>query len=282
LTDLDNKRRFENARREMTDLLIKKKVHKALAQQAVIQAMDIAADHQLESFRRDQNLTELTRSQRSLERLSDQLDALIRAISKLPPLAKGKLNKIVAGQDWENFDTEAFSELIQAIILALSQSSPAAIAERVRSAIVEPLGASKHPAVAQIIRTAPPMIIDLWGVIPAQTRAQVEAQLRTWVPPRQRATIELLNRLVFLLETCRPRLKKGRRQAIERRFGGRLARIWRGLGLHVGRAFDGGFDGHVESSFQRFARLALTAVGDDSRISNRQIENLKSTLQRPR
>jgi hypothetical protein len=28
--------------------------------------------------------------------------------------------------------------------------------------------------------------------------------------------------------------------------------------------------------------LALTAVGDDSLISNRQIENLKASLQRPR
>jgi hypothetical protein len=282
LTDLNNKRRFENARRQMTDLLIKKKVRKVLAQQAVIQALDIAADHQLESFRRSQNLAELTRSQRSLERLLDQLDALIRAISKLPPLAKGKFNKIVAGQDWENFDTETFSELIHAMILALSKSSPACLAERARSAIVEPLGASKHPAVAQIIRTAPPTILDLWEFIPAQTRTQVEAQLRAWVPPRERPAIEFLNRLVFLLETCRPRLNKGRRQAIERRFGQRLARIWRGLGLHVGRAFDGEFDRHVESSFQRFARLALTAVGDNSRISSRQIDNLKSILQRPR
>jgi hypothetical protein len=70
LTDLNNKRRLENARREMTDLLIKKKkVRKKLAQQAVIQALDIAADHQLEALRRRQNLTELTRSQSSLERL---------------------------------------------------------------------------------------------------------------------------------------------------------------------------------------------------------------------
>jgi len=275
-----NKRRLENARREMTHLLTKKKVRRELAQQAVIQALDIAADHQLEALRRSQNLTELTRSQISLERLLEQLDALKHEISKLPPLAKVKFNKIVAGQDWENFDTETFSELIHAMIDALSTSS--AITDKARSAIIEPLRASKHPAVAQIIRTAPPTTLDLWDVIPAQTRTRVEAKLRTWVPSSQRPANEFLNRLISLLERCRPRPRKGRRHAIERRFGRRLASIWRGLGLHVGRAFDGESGRHVESSFQRFARLALTNVGDDSRISNRQIESLKATLQRPR
>ena len=126
------------------------------------------------------------------------------------------------------------------------------------------------------------MILDLWEVIPAQTRTQVEAGLRKWVPSTQRPAIKFFNRLVFLLAEFRPQLNKGRRRAIEGRFGQGLARIWRGLGLHVGRAFNGEFDRHVESSFQRFARLALTAVGDDSRISSRQIDNLKSTLRRPR
>jgi hypothetical protein len=282
LTDPNSKQRLENARREMTDFLINKKVRKDLAQQAVAQALDIAADHQVEALRRDQNLKELKLSQNNLERLLQQLDALVHAISELPPLEKGKLNKLVAGQDWANFDSETFSELIHAIIHALSTSSPMCVANRARSAIIEPLRASKHLAVVQIVRTAPPMILDLWEVIPAQTRTQVEAGLRKWVPPTQRPAIKFFNRLVFLLEKFRPQLEKGRRRAIEGRFGQRLARIWRGLGLHVGRAFDGMSDHHVESNFQRFARLALTAVGDDSRVSSRQIDNLKSTLRRPR
>jgi hypothetical protein len=282
VTDPSSKQRLENARREMTDLLINKKVRKDLAQQAVAQALDIAADYQLEALRREQNLKELKRSQSTLERLLEQLDALVHAMSKLPPLAKGKLNKIVAGQDWKDFDSETFTELIHAIIHALSTSSPKCIADRARSAVIEPVGASRHPAVAQIVRTAPPAILDLWKLIPAQTRTQVEAGLRTWVPPRQRPMTKFLNRLIFLLENFRPRLKKGRRGAIEGRFGKRLARLWLGLGLHVGRAFNGEFDRHVESSFQRFARLALTAVGDQSRISSRQIDNLKSSMQRPR
>jgi hypothetical protein len=282
LTDPNSKQRLENARRAMTDLLIDKKVRKNLAQQAVAQALDIAADHQLEALRRDQNFQELKGSQNSLKRLLERIDALVYAMSKLPPLAKGKLNKVVAGQDWKNFDTEAFSELIHATIGALSEASPACIADRARSAIIEPLRASKHPAVVQIVRTASPAILDLWEVIPAQTRTQVEAGLRTWVPPSQRPAIEFFNRLVFLLDNFRPQLKKGRRRAIQGRFGQGLARIWRGLGLHVGRAFNGEFDRHVESSFQQFARLALTAVGDDSRFSSRQIEHLKANLRRPR
>jgi hypothetical protein len=233
LTDLNSKERLENARREMTELLIKKKVRKDLAQQAVAQAVDIAADHQLEALRRGQNLKELKRSENCLERLLEQLNALVHAMSKLPPLAKTKLDKIVVEQDWETFDTETFSELIHAMIHVLSKSSPAGIADRAPSAIIQPLRASKHLAFAQIIRTAPTAILDLWEVIPAQTRTRVEARLRMWMPPEQRATIKFFNRLVFLLENFRPRLKKGRRGAIEGRFGKRLARLWLGLGLII-------------------------------------------------
>jgi len=280
LADPKNKKRLEDTSRKMIDLLMKKNIREHVARQAVAEALDIAADHQLEVLRRDQNLQKLKRSKSDLKRLAKQLEVLVQTISKLPPLAKGKLNKIIAEQDWENFDTEIFSELIHAMINALSESSPACITGRARSAMVEPIRVSKNPEVAQIVRTAPPEIIDLWEVISARTRTQVEAGLRKWVPPRRRTAIEFFNHLVSLLEKFRPQSKKGRRHAIERRFGHRLAKIWQALDLRVGRAFDGEHDRHVESSFQRFCRLALTAVGDESRISSRQIENLKSRLLR--
>ena len=278
LADRKNKERLENSWRKMVDLLIKKKIREDVAQQAVAQALDIAADHQLEVLRRDQNLQELKRSKSDLKRLVKQLKVFIHAISKLPPRAKGKLNKIVAARDWKGFDTEKLGELIHEMIRVLEKSSPACIANTALSAVTEPLRASRHPAVAQIARTAPPAMLDLWETIPAGTWTQVEAAMRAWAAPTRRPAIEFFNHLISLLEKFRPQLEKGRRRAIEGRYGRRLAKIWQELGLHVGRAFDGVNDRYVESNFQRFGRLALTAVGDESRISTRQIENLRSKL----
>jgi hypothetical protein len=106
VSDPKKKQRLANARREMTKILVKKKVHPDEARRAVTRTLDIAADHLLEVLRRDQNLQGLSRPQRDLRRLIKQLDHLRLAISTLPPLAKSKLNKIVAEQDWQNFDTE--------------------------------------------------------------------------------------------------------------------------------------------------------------------------------
>jgi hypothetical protein len=194
-------------------------------------------------------------------------------MAELPPLAKGKLNKIVAERDWRNFDTETFNELILAMTGALSQSSPACTAEKVITIMNEKIRSGSHPAVAQVVRTARPALVELWEIIPAETRTQVEANLRNWVPPKRRPAIEFVNRLVALLEKFRPELKRGRRFPIARRLGQRVARIWHGLGLDVGRAFSG--HSKYQGTFQRFIRWALIAVGEDSRLSNRQVTNLK-------
>jgi hypothetical protein len=128
VSDPKKKQRLANARREMTKILVKKKVHPDEARRAVTRTLDIAADHLLEVLRRDQNLQDLSRSQRDLRRLIKQLDHLRLAISTLPPLAKSKLNKIVAVQDWQNFDTETLIRLIHAMADTLANSSPACIA----------------------------------------------------------------------------------------------------------------------------------------------------------
>jgi hypothetical protein len=281
VSDLKKKQRLANAHREMTKILVKKKMSPDEAHWTVAQTLDIAADHQLEVLRRDQNLQDLSRSQRDLRCLIKQLDRLGLAISKLPPLAKGKLNKIVvAKQDWRNFDTETFSELVQAMTSALSESSPACTSEKVITAINEKIRSGTHPAVTQIVRTAPPALIELWQIIPSETRTQVEASLRNWVPPTRRPAMEFLIRLSTLLKKFQPRLKRGQRSPIELRFGQRVARIWQGLGLHVGRAVSG--HSKYRGTFQRFTRFALIAVGDDMRLSNRQVVNLKSNIRRKR
>jgi hypothetical protein len=280
VSDPKKKQRLANAHREMTKILVKKKVHPDEARRAVTRTLDIAADHLLEVLRRDQNLQGLSRSQRDLRRLIKQLDHLRLAISTLPPLAKSKLNKIVAEQDWQNFDTETLIRLIHAMADTLANSSPACIANEALRAINEPVRGSKHPAVAQIVRTAPPAILELWETIPAGTRTQAEVGLRNWVPPTRRPAMEFLIRLSTLLEKFQPKLKRGRRFPIERRLGERISRIWHGLGLHVGRAFSGHSKYH--GTFQRFTRWALIAVGDDARLSNRQMGRLKSDMRRKR
>jgi hypothetical protein len=280
MSDAKKKPRLAIARREMTKILVKKKVHPDEARRAVTLTLDIAADHQLEVLRRDQNLQDLNRSQRDLRRLIKQLDHLRLAISTLPPLAKSKLNKIVAEQDWQNFDTETLIMLIHAMADTLANLSPACIANEALRAINEPARGSKHPAVAQIVRTAPPAILELWETIPAGARTQAEADFGNWVPPTRRPAMEFLIRLSTLLEKFQPKLKRGRRFPIERRFGERVARNWRGLGLHVGRAFSG--HSKYRGTFQRFTRWALIAVGDDSQLSNRQMVNLKSNMRRKR
>jgi hypothetical protein len=280
LADQDNKLRLEDARREMTNILIKKKIREEEAQRAVAEALDVAADHQLEALRRDKCLRDLSRSKGFLKRLRKQLDRLNQAISKLPPLAKGKLNKIVVEQDWQNFDTETFAKLIRAMADTLANLSPACIANKASWAMNESARGSKDPAVAQIARTAPPVIFELWETIPAGTRTQVEADLRNWLPSTRRPAAEFLNHFSALLGKFRPRRKRGRWPPIERRFGERVARIWNGLGLRVGRAFSG--KSEYSGTFQRFIRVALTAVGDDTRLSNRQVVNLKSDIRRKR
>jgi hypothetical protein len=278
VSDPKKKRRLTAARNEMTKILVKKKIRQDEAQEAVAQTLDIAADHQLEVLRREHNLGDLRRSERHLERLRTQLDQCSRVIAKSPPLMKGKLNKIVAELDWQNFDTETINELILAMTDALSESSPACTARKVLMAMNEKSRSGSHPAVTQVVRTARPALVELWEIIPAETRTQVEANLRNWVPPKRRPAIEFLNRLVALLEKFRPQLKRGRRSPITRRLGQRVARIWHGLGLDVGRAFNG--HSKYQGTFQRFTRTALIAVGEDSRLSNRQVTNLKSLIRR--
>jgi hypothetical protein len=47
-----------------------------------------------------------------LQHLIKQIDHLAKAISELPSISIGKLNKIIAKQNWQYFDTEVFFELI--------------------------------------------------------------------------------------------------------------------------------------------------------------------------
>jgi hypothetical protein len=88
--------------------------------------------------------------------------------------------------------------------------------------------------------------------------------------------VQWLNRLVDLLGRDRPARKLGAPRSITQTFVSRTAAIWRSLGLNVGLAYDFFRGGRVASSFQRYCRAALTAFGDPTKISARQIANYKN------
>ena len=194
----------------------------------------------------------------------------------------GKLNKIITKQNWLYFDTEMFFELMLVMQDALCVLSPARAANKARSAIAETLRASRDPAVTQVKRTAPPVINELWDIMPAETRTQVEADIQRWTPPKRGQVSSFLNCLITLLRKYWPKVNTRRRPSIKRRYLQKVGKIWRSFGLNVGRAHDGAKDESVESPFQHFARLALLAVGDPSGISVRQIANLQSKLRSER
>jgi len=259
----------------MRNILTKKRISNKDADRIMALTFDAAADHQLESLRRDRCVADLDRSKKDLQRLIKQINHLAKAISVLPPISIGKLNKVIAKQNWHHFDTEVFFELINAMKDVMPSLSPACRANDARSAISETPRASRDLAVAQIVRTAPPAITELWEIIPAETRTQVEAEMQRWRPPKRHQVSSFLNFLVVLLVKYRPKART-RPPSIKRRYLRRIGKVWREAGLNVGAAHNGAKIQSVESPFQHFARLALLAVGDSSGVSIRQIVNLRS------
>ena len=48
-------------------------------------------------------------------------------------------------------------------------------------------------SVTQVKRTAPPAITELWEIMPAETRTQVEADIQRWTPPKRGQVSSFLN-----------------------------------------------------------------------------------------
>jgi hypothetical protein len=130
--------------------------------------------------------------------------------------------------------------------------------------------------------TRRPPIIDQWEAMPGTTRVKVEAMLGA---KPSRSLVGWLNNVADLLEEEQPARKRGAPRSISRVFVSRIATIWRTLGLNPGLAYDFflhpadddriGRGGRMESAFQRYCRAALTAVGDSTEISARQVANYK-------
>ena len=269
LTDPTTASQFKRNRQEMRRILVSTKILGAKIQHAIEQTLDAAVDHRLQDMRQEDTRRDRLRSKAAVETLIKRLTELAAAITKLPPTAKKKLNAIVATHAEQFFDTETFAAIINDIAAALLKLEPRKRGQDAFNVIDQPIPG--------ITRTAPPEIIDLWGTMSAGARQQLEEKIRRSVP--KKSAIKFLGQLALLLKRFSSRSKAGRR-TIQRQYIERVGKIWRSLGLRIGRAYDGMKRKSVESRFQRYCRLALAAVGDSSQISGRQIVAVNNDLRK--
>src|ERR1700730_8548427 len=259
--------------RKMRRILVEKRRIPAIAaDRAILKSLEAAFDFQSADLRYRFLETMEAQSHTTLDHLIRGLRQLSNAIAQLPPNSKGELNKRVVGIIGQaRFNSEMFIEIVDTITAALPEIRPRRLAENILSLIhPEPGGARRAP------------IIDQWEAMPATTRVKVEGM----VPANpSRSLVRWLDQVADLLEGEQPALKRGAPRSISQAFVSRIATIWRTLGLNAGLAYNFflhpanddriGRGGRVESAFQRYCRAALTAVGDSTEISARQVVNYK-------
>jgi hypothetical protein len=269
LTDPTMASQFERNQQEMRGILAAAKIPSAKMKDAIEQTVDAAVDHRLQGMRQEDRRRDRLYAKDTVKKLIERLTELAAAIAKLPPTAKKRLNTIVASHTKEFFDTETFAAIINDIAVALPKLEPRRRGQDAFDVIDQPI--------VGIVRTAPPEIIDLWETMSAETRQHIEQKLRR--SAAKKSAIEYFRQLVLLLQRFSPRSKAGRR-TIQRQYIERVGKVWQGLGLRIGRAYDGMKEKSVESRFQRYCRMALAAVGDNSQISGRQILAVNNDLRK--
>jgi hypothetical protein len=259
--------------REMRRILVEKRRITAIAaDRAILKSLEAAYDFQLAHLRYWFLKTTEVQSHTTLDHLIRKLRELRNVIALLPSNSKGELNKRVVGIiDQTQCDSETFIEIVETITAVLPQIGPRRLADDILSLIRPEPGATRRPP-----------IIDQWEAMPATTRVKVEAMLGA---KPSRSLVGWLNNVADLLQEEQPARKRGAPRSISRDFVSRIATIWRTLGLNPGLAYDFfqhpadgdriGRGGRMESAFQRYCRAALTAVGDSTEISARQVANYK-------
>jgi len=237
----------------------KRRIPAIAADRAILKSLEAAFDFQSAHLRYRFLKTMEAQSDTTLDHLIRGLRQLSNAIARLPPNSKGVLNKRVVGIIGQaRFDSETFIEIVETITAALPQIGSRRLADNIRSLIYPESGGTRRPPV-----------IDQWEAMPATTRVKVEGMVRP-----SRSLVYWLDNVADLLEWERPARKQGAPRSISQSFVSRIATIWHALGLNPGLAYNFR-SGRVESAFQRYCRAALTAVGDSTKISARQVLNYK-------
>ena len=247
----------------MFDILAKKKVHITEATDAVRRTLDAAANAGYADLRQNNYRKNRERGRDLIDELNSRLNAFVGAISKLPPNSKSTLNRRVADIMMSGvFDTEVFIELIDCLAACLPQLSPKKLAD---DALLLLLAGTSPEAKSPIV--------GLWEAVPSKTRSRVERELESRLPM---SGVALLRLIPGLLDSHRLMPRLGAPASPKAEFVRELDRIWRSLGLTSGRQYDAaGGAGHKSSPFQQFGDAALAAVGNEGRISDRQVDNLK-------
>jgi hypothetical protein len=264
--------------RDMRRILIEQRHIGAIAaNRAILKTLEAAFDFQLAHLRYRFLQTTEIQSYTTLDHLIRDLRQLSDEIARLPPNSKGVLNRQVSPIiDHAQIDSETLIEVVRTITAALPQIGPRRLADNILSLINPEPGGTRRPT-----------IIDQWEAMPARTRVTVEAMLTA---KASQSLVGWLNKIADLVEEERPAHKRGAPRSISRMFVSRIATIWQTLGLKPGLAYDFflhpadhhriGRGGRVESAFQRYCRAALSAVGDITEISARQVTNYKKQSRR--
>jgi hypothetical protein len=233
------------------------------ATNAVRETLDAATNTKYATQRFDNS--EMVRKQGTvvLDKLISKFRSFVHAISKLPPNSKAVLNKRIAGITKNGvFDTEVFAELVDSIADCLPQLSPKKLANEALSHLLADTPCGGRPP-----------IVRLWETIPSITRSRVERKIEASL---SQSGVALLRSIPELLDSYRPSIGLGAPASPNFQFVKEADRIWSSLGLKSGRRYNA-IKGavHVRSTFQRFCDAALEAAGHETRISDRQIANLK-------
>jgi hypothetical protein len=101
-------------------LMERRHIPAVAADRAILKTLEAAVDFQIADLRYDSLKAMEARSYDALDRLIRCLRQLSDAISQLPPISKGELNKRVFAKIHETpFDTEVFIEMIETLAAAL-------------------------------------------------------------------------------------------------------------------------------------------------------------------
>lgn len=165
--EADPESRNSESAKIMFDILAKKKIFSPKADDAVLKALNAAADHQLTKLRFEDRQSVARHSNELLDDLISSLQEVVDAISILPPNSKGILNTRMADiTKGEIFDTEIFVECINCIEACLPELSPK---KRSEEALL-----TLHPENSW--KLAPP-IVKRWEAIPYSTRNRTEREV---------------------------------------------------------------------------------------------------------